>query len=84
MRYQKRTSIKKDEKSVLELKLAQYRLDQLQKSMPAKLSDSSVSVTRKPKVSGVDAMYDIATGHNIGSSSSASSEFYCKRVVLNS
>ena len=30
----------KDEKSILELKLAQYHLDQLQKSMPAKLSDS--------------------------------------------
>ena len=33
----------KDEKSVLELKIAQYRLDQLQKSMPAKLSDSDTS-----------------------------------------
>ena len=41
----------KDEKSVLELKSAQYRLDQLQKSMPAKLLDSGVSETRK--VSGV-------------------------------
>jgi len=67
----------KDEKSVLELKVAQYRLDQPQKSMPAKLSDSCVSETRKPKVSGVDAIYDIATGHNIGSSS-ASSEFHCE------
>ena len=26
-------------------------------------------------------MYDIATGHNIGSSSSASSEFYCESSV---
>jgi len=46
--------------------------------MPANLSDSSVSEKRKPKVSGIDAMYDIATGHNIGSSSIASSEFHCE------
>ena len=57
----------KGEKSVLELKLAQYRLDQLQKSMPAKLSYSSVSVTRKPKASGVDAMYDIAGDQSLKS-----------------
>jgi len=49
--------------------------------MPAKLSDSRVSETCKPKVSGVDAMYDIATGHNVGPSSSASSEFHCESSV---
>ena len=46
----------KDEKSILELKLAQYRLDQLQKSMTAKLSDSGVSETLEPKMSGIDAI----------------------------
>ena len=43
------------------------------KSVPAKVSDSIVS--RKPEVSGVDAMYDIA-GHDVDTSSSTSSEYY--------
>lgn len=45
--------------------------------MPANFSDSITPVSRKPTVimNGLDAVYDIAIGHDIDASSSASSEF---------